>query len=114
MSVQTQWGLTLLTLPFFACSPAGDDIRTLQQGAVSIRVDALLGLDPIDVKAEAMKRIGVQRQNPVRLALDVQLGGGIRGSLATAGLEVKSSVWPLPVLWFQNLKYCWPTSLQGP
>ena len=91
MSANASRILSLLALPLLACSPSGEDGQTLQQGKVSIRVDALLGIDPLDVKTAAMKRIGMQRDQAVRLALDVQLGGGIRGSLATAGLEVKSS-----------------------
>ncbi len=83
--------MPLLALPFLACSPVGEGTRTLQQGPVSIRVDALLGIDPLDVKAEVLKRLGGQRDEPVRLTLDVQLGGGVRGSLATTGIEVKSS-----------------------
>ena len=29
-------------------------------------------------------------------------------------LEVKNNVWPLPALWFQNPKSCWPMSLLVP
>ena len=92
MSMQRSNYLSLLILPLLACSPTGQRAETLQQGKVSIRVDALLGLNPLDIKAAAMERLGGQRKAPVKLAFDVQLGGGIRGSLDTAGLQFRSSV----------------------
>lgn len=99
MSFQRRVFTPFLVIPFLCCSPALEGARTVQQGALSIRVDALLGLDPLDVKAEALKRLDAGQNTPVRLALDVQLGGGVRGSLARAGIEVKGSrdrgdAWP--------------------
>jgi len=99
MGFQRRVFVPFLVMPFLCCSPVVEGARTVQQGALSIRVDALLGLDPLDVKAEALKRLDPSQNPPTRLALDVQLGGGVRGSLARAGIEVQSSrdrgdAWP--------------------